>query len=225
MVSSVVSRNCSAYQGEFWLQKDGTAMGPKNACSHADIIAEYVDDKVLHSKTTYPELCSWFRFRDDTFVLWRGAIERLNGFFATLNAFDKHLQFTMDVGGKSLHFLDLLITIKGNSLVTSVYSKNAHLYLDARLCRPRSQISGIAKGVALRIWRISSEEDDFRNNSEEYANFLIACGHDKHHVRNKFAEDASMTRQEARKVQKRFNRNLCVCVCVSSKYNPKRPDV
>ena len=176
-------------------------MGPKNSCSYADIVAECVDNKVLDYKTTYPELRSWFRFRDDIFVLWRGTVERLNMFFITLNSFDKYLLFTMDMGGKSLHFLDLLITIKGNSLVTTVYSKptDAHLYLDAESCHPRSQILGIAKGVALRIRRICSEEENFRNKSEEYANYLITCGHDEQHVRNKFAEVASMTRQEARR--------------------------
>ena len=95
-------------------------MGPKNSCSYADIVAECVDNKVLDFKTTYPELRSWFRFRDDTFVLWRGTVERLNMFFITLNSFDKYLQFIMDMGGKSLQFLDLPITIKGNSLVMHI---------------------------------------------------------------------------------------------------------
>jgi hypothetical protein len=145
-------------------------------------------------------------------------------FFITLNSFDKYLQFTMDMGGKSLHFLDLLITIKGNSLVTSVYSKptDAHMYLDAESCHPRSQILGIAKGVSLRIRRICSEEEDFRNKSDEYANYLITCGHDEQHVPNKFAEVASMTRQEAGRSKKRFNRNLYI---FSGKYNPRGPDI
>ena len=55
----------------------------------------------------------WFRFRDDTFVLWRGTVERLNTFFTALNSFDQNLRFTMDIGGKSFNFLDLSITIKG----------------------------------------------------------------------------------------------------------------
>jgi hypothetical protein len=62
----------------------------------------------------------------------------------------------MDMGGRSLHFLDLFITIVNNQLVTSVYSKptNAHVYLNAKSSHPRSQIRGIAKGVALTLRRI-----------------------------------------------------------------------
>jgi hypothetical protein len=67
-------------------------------------------------------------------------------------------QFTMDVGGCSLHFLDLLISIVNNRMETTVYSKptDAHLYLNAKSSQPKSQILGIAKGVALRLRRICS---------------------------------------------------------------------
>ena len=34
--------NCSTYDGQFWLQEEGTAMGPKNSCSYADIVAEEI---------------------------------------------------------------------------------------------------------------------------------------------------------------------------------------
>ena len=40
-----LTKNFSAYRGQYWLQKNGTAMGPKNACSYADIVAEYIDKK------------------------------------------------------------------------------------------------------------------------------------------------------------------------------------
>ena len=75
----------------------------------------------------------------------------MHAFFADLNSFDSHLKFTMDIGGSSLHILDLLITIDQNKLETPVYSKptDAHLYLNADSCHPKSQIRGIAKGVAL----------------------------------------------------------------------------
>ena len=29
-----LKKNCSTYRGQFWLQKNGTAMGPKNSCSY-----------------------------------------------------------------------------------------------------------------------------------------------------------------------------------------------
>ena len=111
------------------------------------------------------------------------------------------MQFTMDTGGRSLHFLDLLITIVNNQLVTSVYSKptDAHVHLNAKSSHPRSQIRGIAKGVALRLRRTCSEDSDFHEKSKIYAQYLINCGHNSVHVNRVFEEVGVMTRAEARK--------------------------
>ena len=67
------------------MQENGTAMGPKNSCSYADIVAEEIDKKVLESRSIYPELRCWFRFRDYTIVLWWGTMERLQAFFHDLD--------------------------------------------------------------------------------------------------------------------------------------------
>jgi hypothetical protein len=82
------------------------------------------------------------------------------------------------MGGRSLHFLNLLITIVNNQLVTFVYSKptDAHVYLlNANSSHPRSQIRGIAKGVALMLRRICSEDSDFHKKSKIYALPLIVA--------------------------------------------------
>ena len=42
-------KNCSMYRGQYCLQENGTAMGPKNSCSYADIVAKEIDKKVLGS--------------------------------------------------------------------------------------------------------------------------------------------------------------------------------
>lgn len=67
-------------------------------------------------------------------------------------SFEKHLQFTIDIGSSGLHFLDLTITIKDNNLETSVQSNllDAQLCLNAKSSHPNSQILGIAKRAYLR---------------------------------------------------------------------------
>lgn len=68
---------------------------------------------------------------------------------------------------------------------------------------PKSQILGIVKGVALRIRRICFKEDVFRDKYKEYANYLIACGHDNQHVKNTFEKVATMTSKKYGKEEKR----------------------
>ena len=115
----------------------------------------------------------------------------------------------MEIGGRTLHFLDLSISISNGRLETSVYSKptDAHLYLNANSCHPKSQILGIVKGVALRIRRICSMETDYKVKSNEYAKYLIECGHDEKHVWEKFKEVEAITRSEARRKRKKITIN------------------
>ena len=141
--------------------------------------------------------------------------------FSRLNTFDPHLQFTMDMGGKSLHFLDLFITIVNKRLGTTVYSKptDSHVYLNARSSHPRSQIRAIAKSVVLRLGRICSEDRDFYVKSKVYAQYLIDCGRrNSAHVNRVFEEVGNMTRDEARKSKPKPKGNKCVFV---TKYNPR----
>ena len=51
-----LTSNCSTYCGQFLLQENGTAMGPKNSCSYADIVAEEINKQDLESRTIHPEL-------------------------------------------------------------------------------------------------------------------------------------------------------------------------
>ena len=54
-------KNCSTYQGQYWLQTDGIAMGPKKSRSYVDVIAECVDLRVLEAKINFPELRSYHK--------------------------------------------------------------------------------------------------------------------------------------------------------------------
>ncbi len=109
---------------------------------------------------------------------------------------------------------------------TSVYSKpsDSHTYLNyANSCHPRSQIRGIAKGVALRLRRIYvPKRRILRPKSKEYSNYLINCGHDKDHVLEKFNEVSSLSREEAR--TRRYKPEGSYCV-FSVKYSLRGPNI
>ena len=117
-----------------------------------------------------------------------------------------------------------MITIVDNKLVTSVYSKptDAHLYLNAKSSHPKSQILGIAKDVALRLRRICSDDEDFKQKSKEYCKYLTDCGHYSEHVLKVFNEIGSMTRQQARRSKRRNEGRPCAFI---SKFNPRAPDI
>jgi hypothetical protein len=132
----------------------------------------------------------------------------------------------MEIGGSSLHFLDLSITIRDKKLETSVYSKpkDPHLYINAKSSHPKAQIVGIARGVALRLRRYVLMIMIFgkRVKNIDYSKYLTDCGHDSEHVLRVFDEIGNMTRQEARKSKRKIGARLCAFI---SKFNPCAPDI
>ena len=67
-VEICLKHNHSVFQHSFFLQIHGTAMGPKNACSYADLAMGEIDHKAKFCGPIKPAL--WWRYRDDIFDLW-----------------------------------------------------------------------------------------------------------------------------------------------------------
>ena len=68
------SNNCQSEDYNY-LQQHGMAMGPKNACSYADLAMGVIDDKVNEGEIK-PKL--WWRYQDDIFVFYIGRRENLS---------------------------------------------------------------------------------------------------------------------------------------------------
>ncbi|XP_049941353.1 uncharacterized protein LOC126418579 [Schistocerca serialis cubense] len=104
----------------------------------------------------------WFRYMDDTFVLWRHGREELSRFHEHLNSINSRIQFTMEevVDGK-LHFLDVLVFRNENgSLGHSVYRKPTHTdrYLHRDSNHHPQQKRGVIKTLADRARNICKPE-------------------------------------------------------------------
>ena len=87
-------------------------------------------------RNTFQEMRYFGRYCDDCLALWTGPLQKMELFLMFLNSIDSNLQFTIEVGGNKLCFLDLKLTLKDNKIHTTVYSKptDRHLYLQADSC-------------------------------------------------------------------------------------------
>ena len=103
--------------------------------------------------------------------------------------------------------MDLLITIENGKLETTVYSKptDGHLYLHNDSCHPKATKLAVQKGVALRLRRICSSDDEFTKKSKDYQAYLVTRGHDPKDVVANFEKVKNINRSEARKKQNRPN--------------------
>ena len=121
-------------------------------------------------------------------------------------------------------FLNLKISIVGNQLFTTVYSKptDGHLYLQNSSCHNRRSILGIQKGVALRLIRICSSDDEYDRQSVVYKKYLLDRGHEAGKVTEAFDAVRAKPRNVARTKVIRENQKKVV---FATKYNPLGPNI
>ena len=85
--------------------------------------------------------CFWGGAGADTqCTLWRTEyVDKIHLLIEFLNSSDENLKFKVEIGDKSLCFLDLKITTDDKKLLTSVYSKptDSDLCLDGTSCHPQ----------------------------------------------------------------------------------------
>ena len=218
--------NNSKFADKNLLQTNGTATGAPNSCSYSDIAVSSVDNAVFEKmNSSFSELKYFGRYRDDCLCLWCGSIEKLNEFHTFLNSINSDLKFTMEIGGNSICFLDLKITLINNKLHTTVYSKptDSHLYLHSTSCHSKATIKGIPKGVALRLRRICSNDIEYNIKSKEYQKYLTDRGHSLKSVESAFTKTEQVSIKDARKkVKKQSPKSRII---FATNYNPRGPNV
>ena len=102
--------NNSIFNNTNILQTNGTATGAPNSCSYSDLAVQPIDNAIFEEKeNNFTELNYYGRYRDDCLVLWNGTNLRLEEFHNFLNSLDTNLQFTMEIGGSSLNYLQQFI--------------------------------------------------------------------------------------------------------------------
>ena len=119
-VKICLEHNNSQFQDQQFLQTHGTAMGPKNACSYADLAMGIIDQKAKSGETK-PKL--WWRYRDDIFDLWTQGPIKLNEFTEFINSLYPTIKFTMISSEVSLNVLDLTLLLVDGFIQTDIYSK------------------------------------------------------------------------------------------------------
>jgi hypothetical protein len=105
-------------------------------------------EKNATEQATHIPVC-WFRYVDDTFVIWPRGQEKLENFFNHLNGLHKNIQFKLEKEQEGhLPFLDIDIYRKSDgSLGHKVYRKstNTNLYLHQNLHHhPTNKLSVLA---------------------------------------------------------------------------------
>ena len=213
--------NCHFSEQNF-VQKHGTAMGPKNACSYADLAMGIIDEKAKSEGSLKPLL--WWRYRDDIFDLWTQGLPKLLEFTDYINSLYPTIKFELVYSDSFLHVLDLTLHLKDGLIVTDIYSKptDSHLYLPFSSSHPSHCKRAIPYGVALRIKRNCSTHDFLQIRREEYKRYLKSQNYPANLVDKQFDKALEIPRSELLSKKVKTNKKVFPLVL---DYNPILPDI
>mgnify|MGYP001792592374 CR=1 FL=1 len=221
----VLRSNEFQYEGERYIQKEGTAIGSKMgknyACTYMGMWEKEVGERAMVELGKKAKV--WFRFVDDVWGIWSGTKEEFEKFVEICNNNEERIKVTYEICEREAVFLDVKVGKEEDGTVnTELYVKptDRTRYLHTRSDHPKHVKEGIGKGQFRRIRRICSREEDYWKYGKQVQQKLTSRGYGENQVRQQLVEASKMERNEAlKRVAKKDDRKINF-VITHSRYLP-----
>ena len=234
----VLENNVSFFNNQMYKQVAGTAMGPSHACSYADLAMSDFDTLVTNNTSVADKLKLWLRFRDDIFTPWIGTVDELHNFTEWLNSINPKIRFTLESHStSSINYLDCVVFKSGGRLCTRMYHKpsDTFAYMSPKSCHPPHIARNIPYGIAVRVRRVCSSDQDFDNEADFLTTKLVERGYNENFVTTQFDRSRLLDRKKlftktlpeetTDDSDKDKLRSADRCFPLVTDYNPKLPNI
>lgn len=155
-----LSTNFFVYQGQYYLQIDGVAMGSPVAPVVANLWMEYFEAEAIITAPSPIKL--WKRYVDDIYCIIKGDEQNVGLHLAHLNSIHGKIKFTYEMeNDRSIAFLDVLARIRSDGSVGhSVYRKPTHTdrYLHAESHHHPLHLNSVVTSLTNRALDLCDEE-------------------------------------------------------------------
>ena len=176
-IEIIMNNNVFQFGDCFFHQRTGTAMGTPPACCYATIYYAVRENYLLQKYSD--NLFFYRRYIDDIFGIWIPNNPALSfEDFAKDLKYHK-LRWETNEPSPSVVFLDMVITIKNNTITTKLYEKilNLYLYISPFSSHSPGVLSGLIIGNILRIYHLCSESSVRQNYYQKFFLRLRARGY------------------------------------------------
>ncbi|XP_069999233.1 uncharacterized protein, partial [Penaeus vannamei] len=155
LIRLCVESNSFSFEGRFYSQTFGVAMGSPLSPVLANLYMEFFESELLPSISPRPSM--WLRYVDDVFALWPHEPALFPDFLSQLNSLSPSIRFKVEweVDDK-LPFLDTLVHRSADHFSFSIYRKPMHsgMYIHFFSYHPLHVKRGVATSLFLRALRI-----------------------------------------------------------------------
>ena len=217
LIRMILTMNNFEFENNHYLQLHGTAMGTKMAPAYANLFKGDLEQKILAQSPLKP--LRWWRYIDDVFMIWPHGEEKLSEFVNLLNSSHETIKFTHEVSPSEINFLDVTVLLHNNSIATDLHVKSTdtHQYLLSSFCHPNPIKKSIPYSLALRIRRICSTDDNFKQHTNELLEFLCQRSHKRDYVKTQIKKAFNVPCKNTLYYQHKKSNNRTVFVTT---YNP-----
>ena len=177
----VLATNIFEFDGQLYLQKDGTAIGTKAAPCFANLFMSKWE-KMLKEHWTGDLVKFWRRYIDDILFIWYGTKDELEALIGHENTLMPSIKVTCEFNfeTRAVNFLDTTLFVDNDGyLRTDLYKKEnlKNSYLLPSSAHPSHITQNAPFSHALRLKRICWSDTLFEKRDEELKADLISRGY------------------------------------------------
>ena len=162
MLSIVLKNNVIEFNGDYFLQTQGKAMGTKMAPAYANLFMGSLEPILLsHGQ---PHINMWKRF---IFLIWTGSPDQLKSFTSKINTIHPTIKFTYEHS----MFLDVVVYKGPQFTTTGLLDVKTHIKPTNKTSyHPDSVKAAIQKGETQRYLRSNTREETFTHTTKQLKN-------------------------------------------------------
>lgn len=229
----ILENNIFYFNGKYFRQLKGTAMGTKVAPSYSTLVLGYLEQLLYDNiKHTYSNLHldyfvkNYFRYLDDILLFYKESYFNVNDVHNMLNELNEHINVTIECAGRSVHFLDINLSIVNNKLETDIYYKltDSKQYLNFRSHHPHHIKVALPYNLARRICTIVSDNDLKLLRLDEMKKSLMLCKYPESLVNDGIKKALSVKREDLIKVKLNNKKNNDNHIIYVTTYNSNYDD-
>ena len=131
LILTCVERNICKFDEKTFRFPGGLPMGGPMSSLIAEVLMDRLERWVLRRWYQFGNVILWYRYVDDVFCIWEGSDNNLQKFQKVLHSFDDNIQFTMEIGGHKINYLDLTISLSCDDLSDGLLYPTFSIY-----CKP-----------------------------------------------------------------------------------------
>ena len=194
----VLTLNSFEFNGNYFDQISGVAMGTKMGPSYANLFMGHLEQKIL-ADFVGPSPEHLHRYIDDYFGATTLSNDELNQFLNFADQYHPSIGFTNTVSDVSVDFLDISVKRSDTAITTSIHYKvtDSHSYLLYSSSHPKKCKDAIPYSQLLRLRRLCSDTEEFHQEKGKMLDFFRHRGYPDAVLRRAANRTLSVTRDEA----------------------------